>query len=185
MRYNDLIALRDLAEGQCEEALFRDEELRDGTVVCDEGGDDANSATGLGEVGLAHELASGEDGECSSQAHEQGNEADVLPQSSQEHEECEHEPGDQINSKSVGELFGSFGICVNDAAAWNQDGGIAHPESTVRGERSGAKDVATGEFPHPGEELDETTSEDCHTNDDVGCCDPASLDIEEGEDEGR
>lgn len=50
---------------------------------------------------------------------------------------------------------------------------------------SGAKDVATGEFPHPGEKLNKTTGEDCHADNDVGGCDPASLDIDEGEYEGR
>jgi hypothetical protein len=52
MRCNDLIPLRDVAEGQCEEALLRDEQLGDGAVVRDEGGDDAEGATGLSEVGL-------------------------------------------------------------------------------------------------------------------------------------
>jgi hypothetical protein len=54
----------------------------------------------------------------------------------------------------------------------------------LRSLTSGAKRVSAGEFPHSSEKLGEATSEDSHPYDDVGRCNPASLNIDEGKNEG-
>jgi len=173
-----------MAQWQREETFLWDEELGNGTVVSDEGSDDTKGATGLRKVGLACEFSRGEDSESSSKECEQGDETDVLPQSADEHQECEHEPRNQVDSKSIVELSGrALSIGVDDTAARDQNGCVAHPEGTIGGECSGAKDVATGEFPHSSEKLDETTGENSHADDDIGSCYSASLNIDEGEDE--
>ena len=52
-----------------------------------------------------------------------------------QHQEREHEPCDQVYSKGITEFIGrALGVRVNDAAAWDQNGGIAHPEGAVRRE---------------------------------------------------
>lgn len=48
---------------------------------------------------------------------------------------------------------------------------------------SGAKSVVTGELPHSSKKLNETSAEDSHAYNNIGGCNPASLDIDEGKDE--
>jgi len=182
---NDLVPLGDLTQWQGEEAFLLDEELGNGAVVGDHGGDDAHGASGLVEVGYELEFASGEESECDTEACEQGNEAKVLSQGAEKHEEREHEPCDQVDSESIVELSGRCGVRLDDTAAWDQDSRVAHPEGTVGRECGGTENVSTGEFPHSSKELYETTGENRHAYDDVGRGDAASLDIDEGEDESR
>src|SRR6266436_1151104 len=48
---------------------------------------------------------------------------------------------------------------------------------------SSAKSVVTGELPHSSKKLNETSAEDSHAHNNIGGCNPASLDIDEGKDE--
>jgi hypothetical protein len=52
-----------------------------------------------------------------------------------QHHESEHEPCDQVNSEGIGEFLRSCGIRVDYTTAWDQDGGVAHPEATIGRER--------------------------------------------------
>jgi len=81
------------------------------------------------------------------------------------------------------ELAEVRGVSGNDAAGWDEDGSKRHPESAIRRERGGTKDVSTGELPHAGEKLDKTTGKDGHAYNHVRNRYSTGLDIDEGEDE--
>jgi hypothetical protein len=54
------------------------------------------------------------------------------------------------------------------------------PESTITTESGGSKGVTGGKLPHPGQELDQSSIEQSHSEDDVGSGDASSGDVEHG-----
>jgi hypothetical protein len=44
----------------------------------------------------------------------------------------DHEPGDEVDSYRIGELFG-VSIRSDDSGTWDEDSSIRHPEGAIRG----------------------------------------------------
>jgi len=166
-----------------ERVLLSSKKLSKANVVRDEGGDDTEVASGLSEILLESELASGKNSKSSGKESEESNEGDALAESDDEEQECENKPGDEVDSEGALELRC---ICEgrNNTGAGNEDGGEGHPESTIGSEGSSTEHVSTGELPHASKELGSATTEDGHTDNDVRMGNTPGAYVVEGEDEG-
>jgi hypothetical protein len=188
-RYRDpiLVVLLDNTEGEADDGLgLCCEELAEAAVVGNEGGNNTNSTTCLSGVSRVGEFSSGEDEEGDGKQAEEDDEADVLAKSTNEEEESDQTPCDEIDSKCAGELAGGrTAIGCQDSAGRDQDGRVGHPESTIRSECGSTKDVTAGELPHTRQQLGETTAEDGHADNGVGVVDAPGLEVEQRQDESR
>ncbi len=72
---------------------------------------------------------------------------------------------------------------TDDTKLRNVEGGKGQPETTERREGGGTESVAASPFLDTGDELDETTVAECHTEDEIWCGDVTSRNVEEGQKE--
>lgn len=173
-----------MADGEGEERVFLSQELGSASVEGDGSGSEAESSSSPTEGSVTSELAACKHEESDVEKGEEGNQGNVNPQGSQEEEEGNNEPGRQKDSDGARELSRSIGISSGDTKRGVEEGGIGHPETTVRGEGSCAECVASGEFPHASKELSETTNETGHADNGIRGGDTTSMNVEHGKDEG-
>jgi len=75
---HQLLLAGDASEGKGEQALVLAQQLAEGTVVGDHGGNDTHGTSGGVDVVFASEFGDGEEEESDPEAEEEGDEADVL-----------------------------------------------------------------------------------------------------------
>lgn len=162
----------------------RCEKAGESDVSGDGGGEDTEGTTGFGDVDLAREEAAEEEEEGEVKEEEEGGEGDGRPQTGDEEDKGDDEPGRQVDTKSRVELFNPCSISLDNAKLRNVENGERDPESSVRRESGSTKCVTGGKLPHTGQELAKTSVPKGHSENDVGSVDSSCLNVEQGEHEG-
>lgn len=175
-----------LADGDGEQIIIG-HKLSEANVVRNECGHDADCATCLAKGSVAREVGDGKEYESDREAEEEDTQADRLAESGDEEEEGDDSPSNEVDSDGRNDLggVGRGSIGFTDARAGDQKRRKREPERAVGSECGSTKSIASGEFPHTSKELGETTAEESHADDNVGCVDTTSIDIVQRQDESR
>jgi hypothetical protein len=78
-----------------------------------------------------------------------------------------------------------LGVSSGNTVVWVEEGRVGQPETTVGGESSGAKSIASRELPHSSSKLSKATDEAGHADDSVGDSNTPSVNVVHRKDEGR